>query len=184
MFDAPSRGTSYVAPRESIDIDQRYIFKLVKLEDQGISKFADQANGQTFHNIQWTFRVAVQDTKEVIFNVDNEPWEHVEYTTSKTGKNPKNGMIAKARLWMEALLGHSVEDEEITADLPQQLLQRYGSGFFEEKEVEAQDGTTYTKLKILKLGPYRAGKTEEPKPEPKPEPVAAKAAPVADALPF
>jgi hypothetical protein len=185
MFDAPSKGTTFVAPKEPIDIDQRYIFKLTKLEDQGVSKFADPAAGQTFHNIQWTFNVAKHDTKEVIFNVDNEPWEHVEYTTSKTGKNPKNGMVAKARLWIEALLGHAVEDDEITADLPGMLLNRYGSGFFEEKEVEAQDGSTYTKLKILKLGPYRAGAKEEakPKPEPKREPVAA--ASVADQdLPF
>lgn len=175
MFDAPSKGTSFVAPREPIDIDLRYIFKLIKLEDQGVSKFADPAKNETFHNVQWTFNVAKHDTKEVIFNIDNEPWEHIEYTTSKTGKNPKNGMVAKARLWMEALLGHALEDDEITADLPSMLLNKYGSGFFEEKEIESQTGEMYTKFKILKLGPYRAGaKAEEkPKPKPKPEPVAA-----------
>lgn len=179
MFDAPARGGTYVAPREEIDIDIRYIFKLVKLEDQGISKFADQANGQTFHNIAWHFNVAKQDTGEVIFDVDNNPWVHVEFTTSKTGKNPKNGMIAKARLWIEALLGHTVDDEEITADLPNMLIGKYGSGFFEQKEVDAQDGSTYTKLKILKLGPYRP----KAKAEPKPEPVAAASASLSD-VPF
>ncbi len=156
MFQAPAKTTSYVAPAEPIDIDQRYIYKLVDLQDQGVSKFADPAKNETFHNIQWTMHVAVHGTKEVIYNVDGEPWEHVEYTTSKTGKNPKNGMIAKARLWIEAFLGHSVEDEEITPDLPSMLLGKYASGFFEEKEVEAQDGSTYTKLKILKLSPLKA----------------------------
>lgn len=168
MFQAPGKTTKYVAPQEPIDIDQRYIFKLVNLEDQGVSKFADEAKGETYHNIQWTFYVAHQETRKAVMNVDGEPWEHIEYTTSKTGKNPKNGLVAKARLFIEALLGHSVEDDEITADLPQTLIGKYGSGFFEEKEMESQTGETYTKLKILKLGPYRAGKTEEPKPAPKP----------------
>ncbi len=181
MFDTPVKTTSYVAPLEPINVDKRYLFKLVNLEDQGVSKFADPAKNETFHNIQWTFHVADQETKEVVFNIDKDPWEHIEYTTSKTGKNPKNGMIAKARLWIEALLGKSVEDEEITADLPSMILNKYGTGFFEEKEVEAQDGSMYTKLKILKLSPYRAGAKAEPKPEPKPQPVAAAAS---DEIPF
>lgn len=183
MFDTPVKTTSYVAPAEPIDIDKRYLFKLVGLEDQGVSKFADPAKNEQFHNIQWTFHIADQETKEVIYNVDKEPWAHVEYTTSKTGKNPKNGMIAKARLWIEALLGHTVEDEEITPDLPGMILNKYGSGFFEEKEVEAQDGSMYTKLKILKLSPYRAGAKQEPKPEPKLAPVAVAAA-ASDEIPF
>lgn len=174
MFQTPQKTTSYVAPAEPIDIDQRYIFKLVELEDQGVSKFADPAKNETFHNIQWTMHVAHYATKEVVFNVDKEPWEHVEYTTSKTGKNPKNGMIAKARLWIEAFLGHAVEDDEITPDLPSLILNKYASGFFEEKEVEAQDGSLYTKLKILKLSPLKASgvAAEKPKAEPKPQPVA------------
>jgi len=185
VFDTPTKTTSYVAPAEPIDVDQRYIFKVVRLEDQGVSKFADPAKNETFHNIQWTFHVANHATKEVIFNVDKEPWEHVEYTTSKTGKNPKNGMIAKARLWIEAFLGHQVEDEEITPDLPSMILNKYASGFFEEKEVEAQDGSMYTKLKILKLSPLKAtgAAAEKPKAEPKLVAVAA-AAGQEDSLPF
>jgi hypothetical protein len=170
MFQTPSKSTSYVAPAEPIDLDARYIFKLVHLEDQGISKFADQAKGQDFHNIQWTFHVADANTKGIVFNVDQEPWEHIEWTTSKTGKNPKNGMVAKARLWIEALLGRAVDDEEITADLPQTLLNRYGTGFFEEVERESQSGEAYTKLQILKLSPYKKGSgIAEPKPKPAPK---------------
>jgi hypothetical protein len=144
------------------------MFKLVNLEDQGVSKFADPAKKEDFHNIQWTMHVANFQTKDIIRNIDGDPWEHVEYTTSKTGKNPKNGMIAKARLWIEAFLGHSVEDEEITPDLPSMILNKYASGFFEEKEVEAQDGSTYTKLKILKLSPLKATGAAAEKPAPKP----------------
>ena len=183
VFDQPVKTTSYVAPAEPIDIDQRFIYKLTGLEDQGVSKFADPAKNETFHNIQWTFHVANHATKEVIFNIDGNPWEHVEYTTSKTGKNPKNGMIAKARLWIEALLGHSVEDEEITPDLPGMILNKYATGFFEEKEVEAQDGSMYTKLKILKLSPLKATGAAAEKPKPEPKPVAAAAAADSE-LPF
>lgn len=170
MFQAPSKGTAYVAPAEPIDVDKRYIFKLVKLEDQGVSKFADPAKNEDFHNIQWTMHVANAETKEVVFNVDKNPWEHIEFTSSKTGKNPKNGMVAKARVWIEAFLGHSVEDDEITPDLAGMILGRYAVGFFEQVEKTAQTGEPYLKLKIMRLGPYKAGAPAEPKPEPAPLP--------------
>ena len=181
MFDTPAKTTSYVAPAEPIDVDQRYVFKLVHLEDEGVSKFAYPAKNETFHNIRWNFKVANADTKQPIKDIDGNDWEHAEWTSSKTGKNPKNGMVAKARVYIEALLGHTVEDDEITPDLPGMLEGKYAVGFFEEVEREAQDGSTYMKLRIMRLTPYKAGAKAEPKPEPKP--VAAAAAP-ADEIPF
>lgn len=192
MFDTPTKTTAYVAPATEIDVDTRYLFKLVHLEDEGVSTYADPAKNQTFHNIRWHYRVAVADTKQSIKDVDGNDWEHVEWTTSKTGKNPKNGMVAKSRLWIEALLGHTIEDEEITPDLPGMILNRYAQGFFEEVERVSQAGEAYTKLKIMRLSPYKAGAKAEakpaPKPAPKPQLIASAAVPADDgsddAIPF
>jgi hypothetical protein len=91
-------------------------------------------------------------------------------------------MVAKARLWIEAFLGHSVETDEITSETPAQLVGKYATGFFENKERETKAGEKYTRLSIMRLSPYKAGAPAEPKPEPKPEPVAATAG--ASELPF
>lgn len=171
MFDTPSKKTLFVAPAEPIDVDQRYLVKVAKIEDEGVSKFADPAKGEKFHNLRWHFRVAHSDTKEAILNAEGDAWEHVQWTTSKTGRNPNGaGMTATARLWMEALLGRPVEDDElesrsITADM---LINKVASCIFEEKEAENQQGEAYTKLVILRLSPFRA-EAAKPKPAPKPE---------------
>lgn len=179
MFQQPKR-TEFSAPPVEIDVDERYLFKVVKLIDKGISSYVDPAKGEDWHDIDWVFNVARYETRAPIYNDDGSPWEYVDGTTSKIGRNPKNGMVAKARLWIEAFLGHGVETDEITAQTPQQLVGKYATGFFENKEIQAKDGTTYTKLKIMRLSPYKAGAPVEPKPEPKPEPAAA----AEPALPF
>jgi hypothetical protein len=107
--------------------------------------------------------------------------EFIDGTTSKIGRNPKNGMVAKARLWIEAFLGHGVETDEITSETPTQLIGKYATGFFENRERETKTGEKYTRLSIMRLNPYKAGAPVEPKPEPqRPVEVAA----TADALPF
>jgi len=178
MFDVPSRK-EYVLPG-TIDIEERYLFKLVDLKDVGVSPFADPAKGEKFHNIEWSMEVAVASSKQRVYDNDGNPWTYIEQTTSKTGKNPKNGMVAKARLYIEAFLGHGVEPDEITADLPNQLIGRYASGFFEFADRETKDGTKYQRLQIMRLSPYKAGAAA---PEPAPAPVAAAAAST-DEIPF
>lgn len=171
MFDAPSRKTIFAPPAEPIDVDQRYLVKLMKIEDEGVSKFADAAKGEKFHNLRWHFRVAYADTKLPILTADDEPWEHVQWTTSKTGKNPSGaGMTATARLWMEALLGRPIDDEELVAKqiTSDDLIDKVASCLFQEKDAVNQEGVDYTKLTILKLSPYR-GDTAKPKPAAKPE---------------
>lgn len=188
MFQAPKR-TEFIPPPTEIDVDERYIFKLVKLTDKGVSDWADPAKNEDFHDIDWTFQIARAETKAPIFNSDGTPWEFVDNTTSKIGKAPgnKGGMVAKARLWIEAFIGHSVETDEITADTPNQLVGKFASGFFENKEIEARDGSKYTRLKVLKLSPYKstgapAPAPVAPPPVPTPAPVAAGA--VQDDIPF
>ena len=158
MFQAPSKRTVYAAPAEEIDVDQRYLFRLIKIVDEGVSKFADAAKGEDFHNLRWHFRVAFADSPTTpIYTSDGEPWEHVEWTTSKTGKNPKNGMVAKARAWMEALIGRALDDDEIRPDMDDQLIDHVASGLFENKENTNQmTGEVTTQLRILRLSPYKA----------------------------
>jgi hypothetical protein len=168
MFQTSSRSTvSYERPA-NLDLDERYIFKLVKLEDEGVSKFADPTEEKPFHNIRWDFNVAHADSKTPIFGSDGNPWVFSDYTTSKTGRNPKNGQVAKARVWIEALLGKQIESDEITADMPSKIIGKYAAGFFEEKDRESQDGAAYKRLVIMRLTPYKPGEKPEPKPEPKP----------------
>lgn len=166
MFQAPSKTASYAASAEPIDVNERYLFKLVKLGDEGVSKFADQAKGENFHNIRWHFRIALASNPSVpILTTDNDPWEHVEWTSSKTGKNPKNGMVAKARAWAEALIGYALEDGDIDDTLGDRIMDKVATGFFEEKEIVGQTGEAYTRLKIMRLSPMR-GKAEAPAPAP------------------
>jgi len=172
MFQQPTRSTKVITPPPNLDLDARYVFKVLKLEDQGVSKFADPAKGENFHNIQWEFNIAHADSKTLVYDPEGQPWTFIDWTTSKIGKNPTNGMVAKARLWIEAFLGHAVEDDEITADTPNHLVGRYASGFFEEKEVKREDGTSYKKLQIMRLSPYKGGESKPAAPPP-PPPVAA-----------
>lgn len=175
MFDRPQAKT--YEPPASINIEERYLFRVKSLVDAGVSKFADPAKGEKFHNIEWHFNIALASSRQPIFADDGQPWEYVENTTSKTGKNPKNGMVAKARLWIEAFLGHSVEDDEISADLPQQLVGRTATGFFELVDREAQDGSQYQRLQIMRLTPYKGGPAAQPEPAPQPAAAAAESLP-------
>src|SRR5262245_37315466 len=166
MFQTSSRtSTSYERPA-NLDLDARYIFKLVKLEDEGVSKFADPAEEHPFHNIRWDFHIAHADSKTLIYGSDGNPWTFSDYTTSKTGRNPKNGNTAKARLWIEAFIGKQLESDEITADTPNQIVGKVAAGFFEEKDRESQDGMAYKRLVIMRLSSYKTGEKAEPKPEP------------------
>ena len=170
MFQTPTRSSTRYERPANIDLDERYIFTLVKLEDEGISKFADPAKGENFHNIRWEFNVAHAESKTAIYDSEGARWVFIDYTTSKTGRNPSNGNVAKARLWIEALLGHQVEDDEITADLPSKLVNRYAAGFFEEKDRQSQDGSTYQRLQIMRLTNYKKGDVEAAAPPPPPPP--------------
>ena len=169
MFDQPKR-TAFTPPPPNLDIEQRYIFKLVKLVDEGVSPFADPAKNETFHQIRWEFNVAFLDSRQPLYGEDGQPWLFTDTSTSKTGKNPKNGMVAKSRLWIEAFLGHSVEQDEINSDTPNQLLNKYATGLFELADRESADRTKYQRLQIMRLSPYKAAVAAPAPPPPPPPP--------------
>lgn len=187
MFQAPKTTITYVAPATSIDVNQRYLIKVHELVDLGPSKFPqpnDDPDNPT-HRIQWNFLLADMNGNKIL-DVEGNPYHHYDYTSSKTGKSTKaGGKTATARMWMEALFGKPLEDDEIGADIANQLRGKVAVALFEEQEKTSRDGEAYTALRILRLSPRKAGAAE-------PAPVAARpSAPVAvaerpseDDLPF
>ena len=175
MFQAP-KTTTYVAPATPIDVNQRYLLRVEELIDLGPSKFpnpGDDPDNPT-HRIQWKFQIADMQGNKIL-DIDGNPYRHYDYTSSKTGKSTKaGGKTATARMWMEALFGKSLEDEEIGPDIATELRGKVAVALFEEKEKESNSGEAYTQLRILRLSPRKAdASAPEPKPQREREPVAA-----------
>jgi hypothetical protein len=186
MFTPPKAQNTYIPPAEPIDVNQRYLFKLEKIEDKGFGKYDDPDDPESSHRLLWTFRMATLD-RQPILNVEGGPYEHRQYTSSRTGKGNKTAI---SRLWIEALLGRAVEDVEIGPGTAKDLVSKVAVGLLEEEEKTNQEGEVYTKLKILRLSPYKTGETNGAAPAPKaaakqtPLRQAQAIAPVADEVPF
>jgi hypothetical protein len=164
VFQSP-KATSYVAPAEPIDVNQRYLVRVTNWEDLGVSKYADPTKpGPPPHRIRWIFRIGKLDGTPIL-DVDGNPYEHWDYTSNKTTKGNKT---ATARLWMEAFLG-PLEDSEIDGRILDRLKGKVALALFEEVVSDGQDGQEATsRLRILRLAAYRP-KGAAPKPEPKVE---------------
>lgn len=160
MFQQP-KTTTYVAPATPIDVNQRYLVKVDELIDLGVSKFPqpnDDPDNPT-HRIQWKFLLADMNGNKIL-DVEGAPYRHHDYTSSKTGKSNKaGGKTATARLWMEALFGKALEDDEIGPDIANQLRGKSAVALFEEQEKETRDGEAYTAIKILRLSPRKVSTT-------------------------
>jgi len=197
VFQAPSKTTVQAALAEPIDLNQRYLVRLVSIHDEGVSKFADQSKaGEPEHSIRWVFRVARMD-KMPLLNVDNTAFELWQWTSNRTGKDPAGKTpTAKARAWAEALLGRQVEDEEIArSGFEQQLINRVAVCLFDSKQRTYTDGTgqeqTATRYNIMRLSPWQEqapASTTAPAPAAAPpvQVTAAPAVPAAEpqAIPF
>lgn len=169
MFAKP-KNTTYVAPAEPIDTNEKYLVKLSEIKDEGVSKFADPADADPPHNLRWVFRIAHLD-RTPILDIDGGPYEHHDYTSNRTGKSKTK--TAKARLWAEALMGRPIEDNEIDDNLPNTLREKVAIALFEEVERGGQDGQeAYLKLRLLRLSPYRGATQTAPTPPAPPAPKA------------
>ena len=151
MFQLPKQS-AYVPPAEPIDINQRYLLRLVGLEDAGVSKFADPDDPNPTHRIRWTFRMATLDGAPIL-DTEGNPYEHYDYTSNKTSKGKKT---AQARLWMEALVGRALEDDEIDGQIASRIKGEVAVALFEEVQAGGDGTDEYTRLRILRLGPYKA----------------------------
>lgn len=156
-FDSPST-TTFVAPAEPIDTLQRYLVKVSEIVDLGPSKFPrpnDDPNKPT-RRMQWKFRMAHADGTPV-FDLDGNPYEHYDYTSSKTGKATREGgKTATARIWMEALFGREIENDEIDQTIIERLIGKVAVALFEEKDTAADGQESNARVRILKLTPYRS----------------------------
>jgi hypothetical protein len=195
MFQAPSKTTVQSALAQPLDINQRYLVRLVNLIDEGVSRYYDPVKDkEPYNSIKWIFRVANAD-KTPVLTIDNTVYEHWEWTTSKIGKDPSGKrQTATARLYAEALMGRPVEDEEmVRPDFNQQLLNKVAVCLFDEKKGSYIDASGMeqesVRVKILRLTPWQEqapASTPAPAPapaSPMPQSVAVAAAPAAAPAP-
>lgn len=127
---------------------QRYLVKVADLVDQGPSKFAPP--DKPYNRIRWVFRMAHLDGTPIL-DIDGNPYEHFDYTSSKTSKGK---MTSTARNWMEALLG-PLEDAEIDGQITSRLKEKVAIALFEDKDTGGEDGTeSFHRISILKLAPF------------------------------
>lgn len=159
MFRDPASGGGF-APEEPIDITKRYLVRLMDVIDEGVSPYAkDKANPE--HSLKWIFRVAHADTKAPLLTIEGDPFELWQFSSNRTGK--ANGKTAKARMFMEALVGRELTDEEVKTIKRDQLLNKVAIVMFDENE--------QGRISILRLRPYDG--TVEPEPTPKSTPARA-----------
>lgn len=177
MWSTPRSGSVYVPPEEDIEANtgRQYLVRPLDIHDEGVSQFADPADSNPSHNIRWTFSVHDPETRVAMLNTEGTVFEHTDYTSSRTGRG--RSQTAKARDWMEALMGRELADEEINDDLTPQLLKCAAVAIFETKQRTSRTGETYDKLFIEKLYPYRAPKRAAQPAAPRPAPAARAAAP-------
>lgn len=167
MFATPKQQLEdYVPPAEDIEVPARYLFRLVKIQDMGISKFDDPDDPNASHRLRWTFRMGTLNKKPIL-NANGDPYEHSQYTSNRTGKGKKTAI---ARQWIEALLGREVDDSEVGPGLERQLINKVATGAFDGEETTSQEGVVYTRYSIIRLSPYGA---EEVAPAPKTAPAKA-----------
>jgi hypothetical protein len=152
MFATP-KSSSYVAPQKPIDPNAKYLVRVREIKDEGVSQFADAADADPPHNLSWTFALYYMD-KTPVLDIDGNVYLHRDYTSNRTGKG--GARTAKAREWIEALLGRAIEDSEITASLPDTLLDKIGVILFEVKEASGRDGVAYERLRIMRMSPYKS----------------------------
>lgn len=188
MFATPKPQAMYVPAADPIDVNQRYLFRLEKIEDKGVdTQFSDPNDPEAPHRLLWSFQMATLN-KAPILNTEGDPYVHTQFTSNRTGKG--GGKTAVARLWMEALLGRELLDSEIGPGLEDQLIGKVAVGLMEEKDAVSRGGEAYTRLNILRLSPYKEGAAAQaaepasPKRENKPMPQAAAVAPAASNVPW
>lgn len=178
MFREPVSGGDF-GPTEEIDFGKRYLVKCVDLSDEGVSQWAkDNVNPE--HSLKWVFRVAHADTKQPLLTGENDPWELWQFSSNKTGKG--NGKTAKARMFMEGLLGRELSDEEVKAVTRDDLIGKVGEALFDPSSARTN---------ILRLSPHKEGVSPAPEltaPAPKakaqPMPQAVAVAPAAASTPW
>ena len=131
----------------------RYLLKLVRFEDLGVSTFAEPGDPNPPHSIRWAFLVARPDSStEPLLGMDGQRFELFGYTSTATGKK------SKARPWLQALLGRELSEGEKGADLAREALGRKAWAMLDHKVIPGEQGSQdRTTVVILSLSPYKEG---------------------------
>lgn len=134
MFDDPSATmTAYVD-------DGRYIAKLVRLEPTDHAQYGP--------GVRWVFHLATPETMSLVVDVDGQPYELWQTTSTKMGKNVRSGKVARARTWSEALLDREIADSETGADIGESVVGRKAVVLIGKNEAGYP--------RILQMDPYSA----------------------------
>lgn len=156
-----------------------YIFKLAAIVDEGEGDFGQQLG---WHWEAFNTGVTANEINPAAFNADGSTFLFKERTSTKFGKNPKSGMVAKARSRAEALLKRTIDDDEDVSELPEQLIGK--PAFVHLAYKTASDGRSQY-LQIVHIEPYKKGMVAPLQIISEDDDAALPAsAPVADDLPF
>jgi hypothetical protein len=166
MPQAPS--SSQFAPDIDVDDNKKYVAQLVGM-DEAPSQFRDKRKDAMMDTYKFHLRDPESGTV-VIDNNTGEPYELWKITNDLLYDNITSGKIAPGRELANALIGHRLSDDEITAMLEKgweaSLKGKYALADVEWKELP--DGTQ--RLSLLRLRPYvRKQKKGEPPPPAPPD---------------
>jgi hypothetical protein len=155
MWSKPGSTEVFVAPEEEIEADngKQYLWRPISITDAGVGQFADPADPDPAHSMKWDGYLYRPEDRSAIMNVEGHPYVHQDWTTSRTGKG--RTQTARARMFMEALMGRDLEDSEINDELTAKLLECIAVVIFSSSEKTSRSGESYFKLKIDKAFPYR-----------------------------
>lgn len=153
MFDQPKTSVAYVAPAEPIDVMQRYLVRVVEIVDLGPTQFprAGADPNKPVRRFAWHFRLGHLDGTPVL-DIDGNPYIHVDYSNSTTTRaKTASGTTATARLWLEALMGRELEDNEIP-NASTAVINKVAVALLEERESGGQ--------RIVKLQAHKGAAAE------------------------
>lgn len=174
----PSEGSAYI---ENVE-PGRYLAKLVRFEDEGVSQFAKPGDPNPPHRIRWVFNLAHPDSNSPLMTDEAEPFELFAWSNSAVGAK------STARPWFEALLNRPLEIGEGGSQLANAVIGKVAWAMIDRVIDPGEQGETpRVKLKLLSLSPYVKGQKPgtakaPPAAQKAPEPVGAAAG--NDDLPF
>lgn len=158
----PQQPDAGFAPDIDVDDAKKYIVRLEGI-DEAPSKFRDKRKDAMY----LTHRFTLFDPDDGVAVIDNNTGEMFELwhqTNDLTYDNPNTGKIAPTREVINALVGHRTTDDEVR----EMLQEGWGKSVIGKRavaDVEWKDsGDGVSRLKILRLKPYKAKKVAAPPP--------------------
>jgi hypothetical protein len=125
----------------------RYVVKLIRHEDLGISAFAKPEDKNPAHRIAWVFQVGT-DTGQPMVAPDGRALEFKGYTNNATGPR------SSARPWIEALLNREIIPGESGAALAQEVIGKKALAMLNVVSAEDAAFPDRKNVKVLDMSPF------------------------------